>query len=138
MRRIPRSIGRDILRVIETRREAGHRVAARPRSGRYLSVIWLWGNRTGRVRTTVGVLEYHGASVNSTWPDVVPLGQPFHVREPVWTWGLGASLIDSDGTAIAAICVSLLLLGVGILVLYFIFRMIRNSRRHRRARAVTV
>ncbi len=82
---------------------------------------------------TNGVLKADGKNVSATWPDQVPLGQPFRVREPLWTWGLGASLIDSDGTAITAICVSLLLAGGGILVLYLLFRMIRNSRRHRPA-----
>ena len=37
--------------------------------------------RVGCTPDTDGVLEYHGTSVSSTWPDVAPLGQPFHVRD---------------------------------------------------------
>jgi len=70
-----------------------------------------------------------------TWPDVVPLGRQFRVREPVWTWGLGASLIDGGGSAIAAICVSLLLDAAVILVLFFLYKLIRNWLRHRRQAA---
>jgi hypothetical protein len=39
------------------------------------------------------------------------------VREPVWRWGLGESLINSDGIAVAAIGISLLIEGLAVLVL---------------------
>lgn len=94
--------------------------------------------RVGCTPDTDGILEYHGTSASSTWPDVVPLGQPFHVREPLWTWGLGAALINNDGIAIAAICISLLLIGVGILILYLFYRMVRTWRRRRRRAAAAL
>lgn len=64
----------------------------------------------------------------------MPLGKPFQVREPVWTWGLGAALIDSDKTAVIAIAVSLLIEGAAVLVLVKLFRLARNWRRHRQQR----
>jgi hypothetical protein len=66
---------------------------------------------------------------------VVPLGRPFQVREPVWRWGLGAALIDSDGIAVGAVMVSLLIDGAGVFVLVFLVKLARNWRRHRRARS---
>ncbi len=47
---------------------------------------------------------------------MVPLGRPFQVREPVWRWGLGLALIDSDKTAVIAVAVSLLIEGFAVLV----------------------
>jgi hypothetical protein len=41
---------------------------------------------------------------------------PFLVREPLWRWGLGLSLIDSDRIAVVAICVSLLIEAAAVLV----------------------
>ena len=60
---------------------------------------------------TVGVLRTAGGDVQPTWPDQVPLGRPFKAREPVWTWGIGAGLLDGDGIAVGAPAVSLLLDG---------------------------
>jgi hypothetical protein len=84
--------------------------------------------------STEGVLETGGAGVDATWPDVVPLGRPFQVREPLWRWGLGAALIDSDGIAVGAVVVSLLIEGAGVLVLVFLVKLARNWRRHRQQR----
>jgi hypothetical protein len=84
--------------------------------------------------STDGVLETGGAGVPAAWPRVVPLGRPFQVREPVWTWGLGGALIDSDGIAVGAILITLLLEGAAVFVLVFLFRLARNWRRHRRLR----
>jgi hypothetical protein len=81
---------------------------------------------------TDGVLTRDGVSVSTTWPDQVPLGRPFAVRESVWNWGVGGSLIDGDGTAVAAIIVSLLLDAVAVAVVVLFVRMIRNWLRHRR------
>jgi hypothetical protein len=61
--------------------------------------------------TTDGILETGGAGVEATWPDQVPLAKPFQVREPVWRWGLGLTLINSDGIAITAVLISLLIEG---------------------------
>jgi hypothetical protein len=83
--------------------------------------------------TTDGVLETGGAGTSASWPNVVPLGKPFPVREPVWRWGLGLALIDSDKTAVIALVLSLLIDGLGILVVVEIVRLARSwLRRHRR------
>jgi hypothetical protein len=80
---------------------------------------------------TDGILETGGAGVSASWQDVVPLGRPFQVREPVWRWGLGLALIDSDETAVTALVVSLLIEGAAILVVVNLVRLARNWRRHR-------
>jgi hypothetical protein len=84
---------------------------------------------------TVGTLETGGAGVRSTWPDDVPLDRSFKVREPVWTWGLGAALIDSDGLAVGAALISLLFDGFAVLGVIYFFKVIRD-RLGRRRRAV--
>ena len=83
---------------------------------------------------TDGILETGGAGVSASWQNVVPLGKPFQVREPVWTWGLGASLIDSDKTAVIAIAVSVLIEAAAVLVLVKLVRLARSWRRHRQQR----
>jgi hypothetical protein len=92
------------------------------------------GLHSGCSTSTDGILETGGAGVQATWPDVVPLGQPFQVREPVWRWGLGAALIDSDGIAVGAIVVSLLIDGFAVLVVIRVVKLARNWLRHRRYR----
>lgn len=81
--------------------------------------------------STDGYLETGSARISASWPKVVPLGKPLHVREPVWRWGLGEALIDSDGTAVIAIAVSLLIEVFGVLVMLQVVRLVRNWRRHR-------
>ena len=88
--------------------------------------------RTGCETVTDGTATRNGVSVASTWPGQVPLGRPFAVREPVWSWGVGGSLINGDGAAVAAILVSLLLDAAAIAVVVLFARMVRNWRRHRR------
>jgi hypothetical protein len=88
--------------------------------------------------TTVGILETGGAGVSATWQNVVPLGRPFQVREPVWRWGLGLALIDSDGTAALAIGLCLLMEAFGVVVLVWLVRLARNWRRHRKQTAIPV
>jgi hypothetical protein len=88
--------------------------------------------RGGCQTVTDGTATRNGVSVSTTWPDRVPLGQPFAVRESVWSWGVGGSLIDGDGTAVAAIILSLLLDAAAVAVLVLFARMIRNWLRHRR------
>jgi hypothetical protein len=83
---------------------------------------------------TVGVLRTGGGGVRSSWPDEVPLGRPFKVREPVWTWGPGAALIDGDGIAVGAAAVSLLFDGLAVLAaILFVKVMSRRLGRRRRA-----
>jgi hypothetical protein len=80
---------------------------------------------------TDGILETGGAGISASWQNVVPLGRPFQVREPVWRWGLGLALIDSDKTAVIAVAVSLLIEGFAVLV---VVKLARNWRRHRQQR----
>jgi hypothetical protein len=84
--------------------------------------------------STDGILETGGTDVEATWPDKVPLAKPFQVREPVWRWGLGGALINSDGIAVAAILVSLLIEGAGVLVVVRLVKLTRNWRRYRQER----
>jgi hypothetical protein len=80
---------------------------------------------------TVGTLETGGAGVRSTWPDDVPLGRPFKVREPVWKWGLGAALIDGDGFAVGAALISLLFDGLAVLAVIFFVNVMRDRAKRR-------
>jgi hypothetical protein len=80
---------------------------------------------------TDGILETGGAGLSATWQDVVPLGRPFQVREPLWRWGLGLALIDSGKTAVIALAISLLIDGFAVLVLVKLVRLARNWQRHR-------
>ena len=75
-----------------------------------------------------------GAGVQATWQDVVPLGRPFRIREPVWRWGLGLALIDSDTTAVIAVSVSLLIEAFAVFVVVCLVLLARNWLRHRRQR----
>jgi uncharacterized membrane protein (UPF0136 family) len=84
--------------------------------------------------STSGILETGGAGVEATWPEVVPLGKSFQVREPVWRWGLGEALIDSDGIAVAAVLIGLLIEGSAVLVVIQVVKLARNWRRHRQQR----
>jgi hypothetical protein len=52
----------------------------------------------------------------------------------VWRWGLGGALINSDGIAVAAILVSLLIEGAGVLVVVRLVKLTRNWRRYRQER----
>jgi len=88
--------------------------------------------RGGCQTSTYGILETGGAGVAATWPNVVPLGKPFQVREPVWRWGLGEALIDSDGIAVAAVLISLLIEAAAVMVVIYLVRLARSWRRHRR------
>jgi hypothetical protein len=81
--------------------------------------------------STDGILWTGGTGTDATWPDVVPLGRPFPVREPVWRWGLGAALISSDPIAITAVVVSLLIEGTAALVVVYLVKLARTWRRHR-------
>jgi hypothetical protein len=84
--------------------------------------------RSGCSTVTYGVLS-NGASV--TWPDQVPLGQSFAVREPLWDWGFGAQMIDGDGAAIGTIVAGVLFTSAGALILVHLFKLARRWLRHR-------
>lgn len=49
---------------------------------------------------TDGVLATGGSSVETHWPDEVPLGKPLRVRTPVWAWGSGRTLISGTSGAV--------------------------------------
>jgi hypothetical protein len=84
--------------------------------------------RSGCTTVTDGVLS-NGSSV--TWPDQVPLGQSFTVREPLWNWGFGTQMIDGDGSAIGMIIAGLLFTVAGVFVLVHLFKLARRWLRHR-------
>jgi hypothetical protein len=90
--------------------------------------------RGGCQTSTDGILHTGETGVDATWPDVVPLGRPFQVREPLWRWGLGEALIDSRGIAVAAVLVCLLIEAAAVLVIITLVRLTRNWLRHRRQR----
>jgi hypothetical protein len=52
----------------------------------------------------------------------------------VWRSGLGEALIDSNGIAIAAVLLSLLIEGAAVFVVTRLVRLTRNWRRHRQQR----
>jgi hypothetical protein len=84
---------------------------------------------------TDGYLASSGTDV--TWGSQVPLAQPFSVRDPVWAWGTGRSLIGGYGSAIASIAGGLFFNAVALLLLYVLVVLMRHtsSRRGRRAPA---
>jgi len=90
------------------------------------------GHGGGCQTVTEGYLSKSGADV--TWGGQVPLGQPFSVRDPLWAWGRGRSLISGDGSAIANIIAGLFFDGVTLLLLYALVVIVRHtsSRRNQR------
>jgi hypothetical protein len=78
--------------------------------------------RGGCATVTNGVLKVDGQPSAATWPNQVPLNFPFTVREPVWRWGLGSGLMNSDAGAIGTFVVCLLFDGGAVLALYIAAR----------------
>jgi hypothetical protein len=74
---------------------------------------------------TEGYLSRTGAEVN--WGGLVPLGQPFGVRDPLWAWGTGRKLIDGDGTAIPDIVAGLFFDAVALLLLCVLIVIVRET-----------
>jgi hypothetical protein len=93
---------------------------------------------SGCQTSTYGIMQTGGAGVGATWPDVVPLGKPIQIREPVWRWGLGEALIDSDGLAVGAILITLLFEAAAVVVVICLVRLARSWLRHRRQRPAPV
>jgi hypothetical protein len=62
-----------------------------------------------------------------TWGSQVPLGQPFAVRDPLWAWGSGRSLISGTGPAIGNIIAGLFFDGLALLLLYILLVMMREK-----------
>jgi hypothetical protein len=80
---------------------------------------------TGCHTVTEGYLSNSGADV--TWTGMVPLGQPFSVRDPLWAWGRGRILLTSDGAAIANIIAGLFFNGAALLFLYILVVIVRDT-----------
>lgn len=69
--------------------------------------------KSGCHTETLGRLEGVSGSAGTDWPAQVPLGRPFTVREPVWTWGPGSGqLVNGTLAAVERV-------GVGVLLLFF-------------------
>lgn len=83
---------------------------------------------------TEGYLSKTGARVN--WGSVVPLAQPFRVRDPLWPWGSGRALMSDDGAAIASIIGGLFFDGVAVLLLYVLVVIVRGTESRQRQRMV--
>jgi uncharacterized membrane protein len=81
---------------------------------------------------TEGYLSKGGANV--TWGSQVPLGRPFSVRDPLWPWGTGRTLIGGDGSAIATIVGGLFFDGVTLLLLYALVVIVRHTSSRRSQR----
>jgi hypothetical protein len=79
---------------------------------------------------TEGFLSRSGAEV--TWDAQVPLGQSFPVRVPVWNWGIGHSLISSDGRAIAGLVLGLVFDAFTAFMLFGFFVLMRTMRKLRK------
>jgi hypothetical protein len=74
------------------------------------------------------------SDTDATWGSQVPLGQPFGVRDPLWAWGRGRTLISGDSSAIANIVAGLFFDGATLLLLYALVVIVRDtpSRRSQR------
>lgn len=83
---------------------------------------------------TEGYLSRTGARVN--WGGMVPLAQPFRVRDPLWPWGTGRALTSDDGSAIASIIGGLFFDGVAVLLLYALVVIVRGTESRQRQRMV--
>jgi hypothetical protein len=81
--------------------------------------------RRGCHTVTEGYLSKTGADV--TWGSQMPLGQPFSVRDPLWAWGTGRTLISGDGSAIGTIVAGLFFDGVALLLLYVLVVIVRDT-----------
>jgi hypothetical protein len=84
--------------------------------------------------STYGVMETGGSGTAASWPNVVPLGKPFQIRKPMWNAGLGEALIDSDGTAVLAAGLSLLMEAFAVFVVIRFGILARNWLRYRQER----
>jgi hypothetical protein len=83
---------------------------------------------------TEGYLSKTGARVN--WGGMVPLAQPFRVRDPLWPWGTGRALTSDDGSAIASIIGGLFFDGVALVLLYAVVVIVRGTESRQRQRMV--
>jgi hypothetical protein len=87
-------------------------------------------SRGGCSTVTEGFLSNSGANV--TWDSQVPLGRSFPVRVPVWNWGIGHSLISSDGRAVVGLVIGLVLNAFSVIMLLTLFMLMRTMRKIRK------
>jgi hypothetical protein len=88
-------------------------------------------SRGGCSTITYGHLGTTAGGATATWPGQLPIGVPFTVREPIWNWGFGGQLINGDGTAIAYLILGVLLDGFAVLILFALYKAVRQWLRHR-------
>lgn len=88
--------------------------------------------RGGCQTVTSGTLS-NGTSV--TWPRQVPLGQPFAVRAPVWSWGAGRHLVDDAVNAVAYTITGLLFEAAAVAGIWGCTGMVRQMLLRRRQQA---
>jgi hypothetical protein len=82
--------------------------------------------RSGGCHTvTEGYLSKSGEDV--TWGSQVPLDQPFSVRDPLWAFGSGRTLISGDGSAIGTIIAGLFFDAVALVLLYALVVIVRDT-----------
>jgi hypothetical protein len=82
--------------------------------------------RSGGCHTvTEGYLSKSGADV--TWGSQVPLDQPFSVRDPLWAFGSGRTLISGEGSAIGTIIAGLFFDAVALVLLYALVVIVRDT-----------
>jgi hypothetical protein len=62
-----------------------------------------------------------------TWPEQVPLGVPVTVREPVWTWGAGGTLIGDGADAFGAIFLALFFEGLLVAAVLIFHMRVRDA-----------
>jgi hypothetical protein len=74
---------------------------------------------------TEGYLSTSGEHV--TWGSQVPLGQPFSVRDPLWDWGRGRTILSGASAAITNIIAGLFFDGVTLLLLYVLVVVVRDT-----------
>lgn len=80
--------------------------------------------RGGCKLVTFGYIGHGTASgTAATWPAAVQLGQPFTVRRPLWDWGFGSELINSDGAAAGSIVAGVLFDGASVLILFAAYKL---------------
>jgi hypothetical protein len=93
------------------------------------------GGRGGCKTITQGVIERaDGTRVNAEWDGEVPLGRPFSVRQPVWTWGPGSTLLHGLRDAIVVLVVGPVVDLGAFLLLFAGCRLARNGLIRRRLR----
>jgi hypothetical protein len=93
-------------------------------------------NKGGCSTDTIGIVQHDGATSGATWHNQVPLGKPFPVRGPVWSWNTGSELTGSTGSAIMSVVLGVLFDAIALLLLLAIVRFLWRRRRARGQHAI--